>query len=44
MFGLATFRLCNLGWITKKDIEDFFVVAKEAFREMGYTIPIQRNA
>jgi 2-aminoethylphosphonate-pyruvate transaminase len=40
MFGLETFRLCNLGQITYKDIEDFFVVAKEAFREMGYTIPI----
>ncbi len=40
MFGLATFRLCNLGQITNKDIEDFFVVAKEAFKEMGYTIPI----
>jgi 2-aminoethylphosphonate-pyruvate transaminase len=40
MFGLQTFRLCNLGVITHKDIEDFFVVAKEAFREMGYTIPI----
>ena len=41
MFGLATFRLCNLGWITPKDIEDFFVVAKEAFREMGYELPIK---
>jgi 2-aminoethylphosphonate-pyruvate transaminase len=41
MFGLATFRLCNLGWITAKDIEDFFVVAKEAFRGMGYSIPIK---
>ena len=40
MFGLATFRLCNLGWITAKDIEDFFVVAKEAFRNMGYSIPL----
>jgi 2-aminoethylphosphonate-pyruvate transaminase len=40
MFGLETFRLCNLGLITSKDIEDFFGVAKEAFREMGYTIPI----
>jgi 2-aminoethylphosphonate-pyruvate transaminase len=40
MFGLKTFRLCNLGQITHKDIEDFFVVAKEAFREMGYTLPI----
>ena len=41
MFGLATFRLCNLGWITSKDIEDFFVVAKEAFKKMGYTVPIR---
>jgi 2-aminoethylphosphonate-pyruvate transaminase len=41
MFGLETFRLCNLGQITYKDIEDFFVVAKEAFREMGYTIPLK---
>jgi 2-aminoethylphosphonate-pyruvate transaminase len=41
MFGLATFRLCNLGWITEKDIEDFFVVAKEAFRDMGITLPIK---
>jgi len=43
MFGLQTFRLCNLGIITHKDIEDFFVVAKEAFREMGYTLPINTN-
>lgn len=42
MFGLETFRLCNLGVITRKDIEDFFVVAKEAFRQMGYTLPIRR--
>jgi len=41
MFGLATFRLCNLGWITTGDIEDFFVVAKEAFKKMGYSIPIK---
>ncbi|MBW2407799.1 MAG: aminotransferase class V-fold PLP-dependent enzyme, partial [Deltaproteobacteria bacterium] len=40
MFGLATFRLCNLGCITDKDIEDFFVVAKEAFQTMWYSIPI----
>ena len=40
MFGLETFRLCNLGLITHTDIEDFFGVAKEAFKEMGYTIPI----
>ncbi len=41
MFGVKTFRLCNLGQITYKDIEDFFVVAKEAFKEMGYTMPIK---
>jgi 2-aminoethylphosphonate-pyruvate transaminase len=40
MFGLQTFRLCNLGIITEKDIDDFFVVAKEAFRGMGYALPI----
>ena len=41
MFGLKTFRLCNLGIITAKDIDDFFVVAKEAFTDMGYTLPIK---
>jgi 2-aminoethylphosphonate-pyruvate transaminase len=41
MFGLETFRLCNLGVITHKDIEAFFVVAKEAFHQMGYTLPIR---
>jgi 2-aminoethylphosphonate-pyruvate transaminase len=41
MFGLATFRLCNLGWITEKDIDDFFVVAKEAFKEMGFALPLE---
>jgi 2-aminoethylphosphonate-pyruvate transaminase len=41
MFGLETFRLCNLGVITHKDIEAFFVVAKEAFRQMGYSLPIR---
>jgi 2-aminoethylphosphonate-pyruvate transaminase len=40
MFGVETFRLCNLGLITAKDIRDFFVVAREAFQEMGYTLPI----
>ena len=40
MFGLKTFRLSNLGQLTPKDIEDFFEVAQAAFREMGYTIPI----
>jgi 2-aminoethylphosphonate-pyruvate transaminase len=41
MFGLKTFRLCNLGLITERDIEDYFVTAKEAFKEMGYTLPIK---
>jgi hypothetical protein len=40
MFGLQTFRLCNLGLITETDIQDFFVVAKEAFQQMGYSLPI----
>ena len=40
MFGLETFRLCNLGQISAKDIQDFFVVAEEAFREMGFTLPL----
>jgi len=43
MFGLQTFRLCNLGLITARDIEDFFVVAKEAFVEMGYAIPLNQG-
>lgn len=42
MFGLKTFRLCNLGQITYRDIDDFFVVAKEAFKEMGYAFPIKQ--
>lgn len=41
MFGLKTFRLCNLGVITEEDIDDFFGVAREAFREMGYSLPIE---
>ncbi|MEN8243829.1 MAG: 2-aminoethylphosphonate aminotransferase [Thermodesulfobacteriota bacterium] len=40
MFGVETFRLCNLGLITAGDIQDFFVVTREAFQEMGYTLPI----
>lgn len=42
MFGLKTFRVCNLGQITYRDIEDFFVEAKEAFRKMGFTLPITK--
>ncbi len=41
MFGLKTFRLCNLGLITRSDIEDYFVIARQAFKEMGYSLPIK---
>jgi 2-aminoethylphosphonate-pyruvate transaminase len=41
MFGLKTFRLCNLGLISHCDIEDYFVTAREAFKRMGYTLPIK---
>jgi len=41
MFGLNTFRICNLGQIISKDIDDFFVVAKEAFKNMGFELPIK---
>ena len=40
MFGVETFRLCNLGLITAQDIQDFFVVTREAFKEMGYELPL----
>ena len=40
MFGLKTFRLCNLGLITDSDIRDFFGVAREAFAKMGYSLPL----
>jgi len=43
MFGMQTFRLCNLGQITSRDIEDFFVVAKEAFTSMGFSLPIEKR-
>lgn len=36
-----TFRLCALGAITKKDIEDFFVVLEEALKENKVQIPIK---
>lgn len=34
-----TFRLCSLGAITEKDIEDFFVVFEEALRKNNISIP-----
>lgn len=39
MFGLNTFRLCNLGRISYHDIKNFFTTAKDAFRQMGYDLP-----
>ena len=42
MFGLNTFRICNLGQINYKDIENFLEVAEEAFKEMGFEIPIEK--
>lgn len=35
-----TFRLCALGAITAKDIEDFFVVLEEALRAYNIKIPV----
>lgn len=40
---LNTFRLCALGAITSKDIEDFFVVLEEGLRANNVAIPIQYN-
>lgn len=36
-----TFRLCSLGTIVPKDIEDFMVVLREALIETGVHIPLQ---
>lgn len=36
-----TFRLCALGAITPKDIEDFFVVLEEALRAYHIQVPIR---
>jgi 2-aminoethylphosphonate-pyruvate transaminase len=36
-----TFRLCALGAITERDIEDFFVVLEEALRTCGVQIPVR---
>lgn len=41
--NLNTFRLCALGAITAKDIEDFFVVLEEGLRAHNVAIPIQYN-
>lgn len=36
-----TFRLCALGAIDEKDIEDFFVILEEALKYYGVKVPIQ---
>ena len=38
-----TFRLCALGAIDEKDIQDFFVVLKEALISNNISIPVQYN-
>lgn len=38
-----TFRLCALGAIDKADIEDFFVVFKEALKTNNISIPVKYN-
>ena len=35
------FRLCSLGAITPKDIEEFFVVFEEALRKYNVTVPVK---
>ena len=38
-----TFRLCSLGAIDVKDIEDFFEVLTEALKENNIAIPVKYN-
>lgn len=38
---LGMFRLCALGAIDQKDIEDFFVVFKEALRKYEIAVPVK---
>lgn len=39
-----TFRLCALGAIDVKDIEDFFVVFKAALEKNGVSLPVKYNS
>ncbi len=43
MSDTNTFRLCSLGAIDVKDIEDFFVVFKEALEHYNISIPVKYN-
>lgn len=38
---MDTFRLCALGAIDQKDIEDFFVVLEEALKQYEIAIPVR---
>ena len=38
---LPTFRLCSLGTIVPKDIEDFFECFEEGLKSMGVQIPVK---
>ena len=38
-----TFRLCALGAIDTKDIEDFFVVFEKALKNIGVAVPVKYN-
>lgn len=38
---LGMFRLCALGAIDQKDIEDFFVVFREALQKYGVAVPVK---
>lgn len=38
-----TFRLCALGAITEKDIEEFFVVLEDALRAYSIQVPVRYN-
>lgn len=38
-----TFRLCALGAIDENDVNDFFVVFKEALKTYGVTVPVKYN-
>lgn len=38
---LGMFRLCALGAIDRSDIEDFFVVFKEALEQCGVAVPVR---
>lgn len=38
---LTTFRLCALGTIVPKDIDDFFVVVEEALKSLNVQIPLK---